>query len=584
MRRLNSSIIVDFSSEKGIDNIGRTYFAYVPLENMVCYAVAESYDTDNDINSAKLAVESVLTAFERNPSFRNLRRYIRYAHDQIVANSVKNKLETAITVVVSDYTRIRYASCGNIKLFLLSDNAFYLKSKTQTYYQFAAREFGLNKAPLAENKNLLQYLGQKKRLRPYVSKKIELLEESTMLFATCGLWERLDDVEILDAYEESEPDKFISNIQELHLLTQLKNPAIRSYTLASLFVEKTFKEDTIKKKKRRRIMIIILVVILILAIIASIVISIMRARDRRSLSEIERLDSEGIRYSNYGNYSMAYEQYEKASELAGKLKNNLQYVKTKRAATILIAERWHLYNSIMNGDKQLESANYHDAQKAYQDAQDAYFDAYEAADIHSGLMVSEILSDKLAQVRKYIAADDLIKIGEMYEVEELYQEALAYYGEAEDIVKTMGDLALRKELITLIFEADRKMNSSVEANFIRNVKVLMERAEGNLNYELALQYCEFIIEVYNDLGVSDNQSQEDKKRIERKIDLDKDAEDYIRRARAALAASRYEDAIRDYETVLELYGEMDIGVEHERYRNIVEDIVSIVAIMEEEPL
>jgi len=564
--------------------VGRTYFAYVPLENMVCYAVAESYDSDNDINSAKLAVESVLTAFERNPSFKNLKRYIRYAHDQIVANSVKNILETAITVVVSDYTRIRYASCGNIKFFLLNDNAFYLKSKTQTYYQFAAKEFGLDKAPPAENKNLLQYLGQKKHLRPYVSKKIELLEESTMLFTTCGLWERLDDVEILDAYEESKPDKLISNIQELYLLTQLKNPAIRSYTLASLFVEKTFKEDTIKKKKRRRIMIIALIVVLILAIIASIVISIMRARDRHALAEIEKLDSEGIRYSNYGNYSMAYEQYEKASELTGNLKNNLQYVKAKSAITILIAERWHLYNSIMNGDKHMESANYHDAQKAYQDAQDAYFDAYEAADIHSGLMVSEILSDKLNQVRKYIAADDLIKIGEMYEVEELYQEALAYYGEAEDIVKTMGDLALRKELITLIFEADRKMNSSVEANFIRNVKALMERAEGNLNYELALQYCEFIIEVYNDLGITDNQSQEDKKRIERKIDLDKDAEDYIKRARTAVAASRYDDAIRDYETVLELYGEMDIGVEHERYRNIVEDIVSTVAIMEEEPL
>ncbi|MCL1976059.1 MAG: hypothetical protein FWG61_07875 [Firmicutes bacterium] len=584
MRRLNSSIIVDFYSEKGIDSVGRTYFAYVPLENMVCYAVAESYDSDNDINSAKLAVESVLTAFERNPSFKNLKRYIRYAHDQIVANSVKNILETAITVVVSDYTRIRYASCGNIKFFLLNDNAFYLKSKTQTYYQFAAKEFGLDKAPPAENKNLLQYLGQKKHLRPYVSKKIELLEESTMLFTTCGLWERLDDVEILDAYEESKPDKLISNIQELYLLTQLKNPAIRSYTLASLFVEKTFKEDTIKKKKRRRIMIIALIVVLILAIIASIVISIMRARDRHALAEIEKLDSEGIRYSNYGNYSMAYEQYEKASELTGNLKNNLQYVKAKSAITILIAERWHLYNSIMNGDKHMESANYHDAQKAYQDAQDAYFDAYEAADIHSGLMVSEILSDKLNQVRKYIAADDLIKIGEMYEVEELYQEALAYYGEAEDIVKTMGDLALRKELITLIFEADRKMNSSVEANFIRNVKALMERAEGNLNYELALQYCEFIIEVYNDLGITDNQSQEDKKRIERKIDLDKDAEDYIKRARTAVAASRYDDAIRDYETVLELYGEMDIGVEHERYRNIVEDIVSTVAIMEEEPL
>ena len=579
MRRVNSSIKVDYFSEKGIDNIDRTYFAYIPLENMVCYAAAESYDCDNDIDSAKLAVESVLTAFERKPSFKNLRQYIRYAHDQIVANSVKNKLEAAITVVVSDYTRIRYASCGNIKLYLLSDNAFYLKGETQTYYKHAADVHGLDKAPIAENKNLLQYLGKKGGPKPYVSPKIELFEESTMLFATCSFWERVDDVEILDAYEESDPGVFLSNVQELYLLTQLSNPTIKSYTLASLFVEKTYKEDTADKKKRRRIMMILAAVAILVAIIVYIVISLMRASDRHAMAEIESLDSEGIRYSNYGNYKMAYEQYEKASELAGKLRNNLQYMQAKRALSSLIAERWHLFDSIMIGDGHMEGGDYGSAFKAFQDAQDAYYEVYREAGTHSGLMVSQILSGKLELVGNYIAADELTKIGQIYVVEELYQEALAKFKEAESIAKAIGDLTLRTKLMTLIFETESKISSTVEAKFISNIRALMTGAEEDLDFELALKYSEFILDVYRDMGIADDQAQEDNKRIMGKIDLEKEAAENINWARTMEAASRYEDARSAYNRALGCYIEMGMKYGNERYKAIEDHIDRIDALL-----
>ncbi|MCL2151755.1 MAG: hypothetical protein FWH57_02170 [Oscillospiraceae bacterium] len=582
MRRANSSIKVDYNSEKGIDNSDRTFFAYVPLDDMACYAVAESYDGDKDINSAKLAVESVLTAFERNPSFRGLRQYIKYAHDQIVANSVKNKLEAAITVVITDYTRIRYASCGNIKLYLLSDNAFYLKSETQTYYQHAANIFGLDKAPISENKNLLQYLGKKNRLAPYISKKIDLLEESTMLFATCGFWERVDDVEILDAYEESEPDNLISNIQEMHLLTQLKDPLLKSYTLASLFVEKTFKEDTAKLKKRRRLLMIAIAAAVIITIIVAIVISIIRSSDRRAMAEIERLDGEGVRYSNYGNYQLAFDQYDKALELTGKLRNNLQYTQAKKALTSMIAERWHLYNSIQIGDEHFLNGDYQLALQSYEDAQNAYYDVYETADVYSGLMVGEILSGKIERVGNYITASELIKAGQLYDIEELYQEALAIFGEAEEIVKTMGDLELRKELISMIYETERKLNSSVEVNFIRNVQSLMKRAEDRMDFDLALQYCNFIIGVYSDLGVSDDQSQADKERLESKQRNDQEVREYIATAKSQESSGNIEGALETYDTVLAIYEEMGMSQRHERYINAIEEQVRLEKIITEQ--
>ncbi|MDR2712339.1 MAG: hypothetical protein LBB91_04405 [Clostridiales bacterium] len=582
MRRQNSSLVADFISEKGIDNISRTFFAYVPLENMVCYAVAESYDSDTDINSAKLAVESVLVAFERKPSFRNIRKYIQYAHDQIQSNSVKNQLEVAITVVVSDYTRIKYASCGNIKFYLLSDNAFYLKSNTETYYQFAAQEYGLDKAPLAENKNLLQYLGKKTRPKPKVSKKIELLEESTMLFTTCKIWEQVEDVEILDAYEESKPDEFLGKIQELYLLSQFKNPAIRSYSLASVFAEKTFKEDTAAKKKRRRLIFAAIAIAVILAIIGTIILSSIRASDRRAMAEIERLDSEGIRYSNYANYPLAYEQYQKATELTAKLRKNLQYRQGKRTLTNKIAERWHLFDSIISGDNYVLDGEYRNAKEAYSGAQNAYFDVYRDADTHTGLLVSEILADKMAMIDKYIAASDLINTGEMAEADGQYLRALERYREAESFAKDIGDLDLRKDLMAQVFEVERKMGEQAEVNVVRNIRELMINAENNLNFPLALQYCDFIISIYNDLNINDSQSKDDKKRIEDRMKLDADAKSVLETARAAVAAKNYSDALISYQQVMEMYNKMEPGVGPEQNRILAIEMADLQELIKQQ--
>ena len=571
MRRENSSILVDFDSEKGMDNIDRTYFAYVPLEDMACYAVAESYDNDKDINSAKLAVESVITAFERNPSFRNLRQYIRYAHDQLLANSVKSKLEVAITIVVTDYTRIRYASCGNIKLYLLCENAFYHKSETQTYHQNAANEFGVDKAPISENKNLIQYLGMKGFPRPHISPKIDLLEETTILFATCSFWERMEDIEILDAYEESKPDSFVSNIQEMHLLTQLQNPAIKSYTLASLFVEKTFKEDTAKKKKRRRNILIGIAMVVVLVVVAFIVFSIIRASDRHALAEIERLDREGIRYSDNGNYSMAFEQYKKANELADKLRSNFQFSQEKQAKRELIADRLLLFSNINSGDENLESGNYSKALDDFNNAQAADNRLYETTNEHSGIKIEERMSDRVNIAVSLIQASEYIKMGKSYDAQRQYQRALDNFEEAEKIAEQIGDLELRMVLMPLILETEKKLQEEVESGFISYIRSLMKKAIDNMDYKRAENYNEIIIKLYEDMNVTDNQSLEDRDSISEKIKLNEDTQHFINEAMTAEKESRYSDAEKHYDTVIGLYDEMGVNPYHEQYLKILKD-------------
>jgi tetratricopeptide (TPR) repeat protein len=137
--------------------------------------------------------------------------------------------------------------------------------------------------------------------------------------------------------------------------------------------------------------------------------------------------------------------------LTAELKNNLQYGKEKRELTATIAERWHLFSSIMSGDDHMESGSYQSALKAYQDARDASYEVYREAGTHSGLMVSEILSEKTEQAQRYIEADALIKIGDMYEIDEMYHEALSQYRDADEIIRALGDLAFNfgKEVCTV---------------------------------------------------------------------------------------------------------------------------------------
>lgn len=117
MRNLNSKLVMEFLSEQGHDPIEKTYVAYTPLENYMCMAAAESYDNETEENSAQIAVEAVLTAFEKKPSLKRLAEYIRYANEQILLHSVRSQLKVSITVLVSDYTRMRYAVCGNTRRY-----------------------------------------------------------------------------------------------------------------------------------------------------------------------------------------------------------------------------------------------------------------------------------------------------------------------------------------------------------------------------------------------------------------------------------------------------------------------------------
>ena len=55
MRRLNSQFTTKYISEAGTKAENKDYFGFVEMDNMACWVIAEGYDKDTTISSAKLA-------------------------------------------------------------------------------------------------------------------------------------------------------------------------------------------------------------------------------------------------------------------------------------------------------------------------------------------------------------------------------------------------------------------------------------------------------------------------------------------------------------------------------------------------
>lgn len=459
MRNLNSKLVMDFISEQGYDSIEKTYVAYTPLEKYVCIAVAESYDNETEENSAQLAVEAVLTAFEKKPSLKRLPEYIRYANEQILLHSTRSQLKVSITVLVSDYTRMRYAYCGNTRLYILYENIFTHISRTQTKFQQQLESDGEQPPELEEIHNLTEYLGREKRVRPFVSKTMELTEGSTILFATSNLWGRLSEIEILDAYEYTKTGKeFLEILQELLLsLQEEHDQRMGSFTAAFLYIEKTFKEDIRKKKKRKRMILMVIVILAVILIIISIVILCIRALDRKKIKEVETCDKRGTRYMNYTNYNKALTEYEQAVEKAEGLSlNNWQYIEEKRELLETVTDREAILTLYQEAEAAYQAGEYEQALKLYTQIQkEAVYQGFDTLSADAKKKTEEITVR--TQIMQYIS------LGDMYQSTEDYDEALFQYNRALSELSKMIDLQMQGDVQAKIFAIRQTQKENAQA-------------------------------------------------------------------------------------------------------------------------
>ena len=332
-------------------------------------------------------------------------------------------------------------------------------SRTQTKFQQQLEADGEQPPELEEIHNLTEYLGREKRVRPFVSKTMELTEGSTILFATSNLWGRLSEIEILDAYEYTKTGKeFLEILQELLLsLQEEHDQRMGSFTAAFLYIEKTFKEDIQKKKKRKRMILMVIVILAVILIIISIVILCIRALDRKKIKEVETCDKRGTRYMNYTNYNKALTEYEQAVEKAEGLSlNNWQYIEEKRELLETVTDREAILTLYQEAEAAYQAGEYEQALKLYTQIQkEAVYQGFDTLSADAKKKTEEITIRM--QIMQYIS------LGDMYQSTEDYDEALFQYNRALSELSKMIDLQMQGDVQAKIFAIRQTQKENAQA-------------------------------------------------------------------------------------------------------------------------
>lgn len=398
MRKLNSKFITNFISEAGTYLQNKDYFAFVELDKYACYVIADGIDEDRDIETAKIAVTAFIKRFTEKPSMNKfiIKKYLKEVNDEVIANSRNVRLKASITVVVTNYTKLRYYTLGNTRFYLFKDGYLKLKSKDESLTQELADKelIPLDKmARHIERNNLTAYLGEDKLGKIDISKKIKLNDKDVFALLTRGIWENCDAKEIEEALEGAkEPKEVTDNVEDIILSRQPKD--LQNYTLAVTFAEKVYVNPERKKLIKKIIMISIPIIILLVVML--VVFNIKKNKKLDAIADMNNYEASAKDYINNDNIEKANEDYKNALDIAKKYK-------LKDEMDILDGECKYT-DLIMQGDKYLED-------KKYEDALDKYTLALEKSSDYNSIG-KEYINKKIDTTKNCITVADLLTLAD----------------------------------------------------------------------------------------------------------------------------------------------------------------------------
>lgn len=346
-------------SEPGSFLQNKDYFGFVELDKFAIYVIADGIDNDADLEGAKIAVETIISSFSERPSMKSglLKRLLNLANKKLIEESKNFRLKVSLTIVVTDYVKARYALVGNTRFYLLRDGYIKDQSKDQSLTQQLVDQEKVQLDKVAqheERNNLYCYLGQDEVIIPYISPKISIKKGDIIALTTKGIWENMDDGELIDGIAEAkEPQEAIDNIEDMLLVKQPQN--LENYTLAVIFIEKIY-ENPQRRQKIKRTIFTLIPVILILAIIFS-AFYYKRKQKIHQINEMNYYIENAQVYAESNNFIRANEEYKNALSIAQKLR-----LKDDRD---LIDKFYKTTEAIINADELLQQENYQKALEEY---------------------------------------------------------------------------------------------------------------------------------------------------------------------------------------------------------------------------
>lgn len=575
MRKYNSSLKTAFVSEAGSKLTNKDYFGFVELDNFACYVIADGITDKGDADGARIAIEAIIQAFQEEPGIGKgrIKGYLKRANEVLLKGESDEKLKASLTVVVTDYVKLRFGYVGNTRFRIYRQGRclFTTNDMSLTQDMVHSGQVREDKASRHEERNnLYAYLGQKS-FRPFVSTKVKLLEGDILTLYTRGIWEQVDEGELLDVFSEAgnDPAEECDKVEELLLSRQPGE--LENYTFAAIYVEKVF-QDPNRKRKMKRILLITVVVLVLLLVVGLVLFFWQKSRQEKR-EEMELIFSNVETYIEDNNYIRAREECDKALKLAGELKDKeekekynqylisleaiivadeaydegdytqakedylkarvrvkyadnlgLSYIE-KRLEQITIYEQ--VFDQISLGDRLLEYENYALAEEKYLEAKEKASSLYFQEGKQQALDALDQLYEAWSEVQakdeeanqekaaEEVAAAQLVAQAKKAYQEQDYEGAIVCYLMAMEKYGALEDAA-QVAVLEKNIEALEEKQAQVAAR-VEEAKAFREQArilEEEKKYALAIQQYQYAKAIYDKLDKT-NEADE----IQGKIDL-----------------------------------------------------------------
>ena len=498
MRKQNSSFNTKFISEAGSELRNSDYFAFVELDKYACYVIADGINDMVDCEGAKLAIQSVILKFQENPSISKLaiKSYLKEANREFLKADSKFKLKASITVVVSNYEKIRYGHLGNTRFRLYRGGLLKQESIDMSLADDMVKKNNLSKDLISkheERNNLYSYLGKEKDFKPFISRKIKLMDSDIIALYTRGIWENLDQTEINEVFEEATNDaeEVLNNIEDLILSKQPKQ--LENYTFVVIFVDKVFKDPERKRKIKKLLKISLAIFIFI--IIISTIIYFFYSRRQKKLEDLKLSYENTIDYIKDNNYIRAKEECNKALSISESLGD--------REKTEDLNNYLKLIESTIIADEQLETGKYKQAQISYSNAKSR-------AKFADNVNINYI-ERKQEETKGYLNVYDYINLGDILKDLKDYKSAEEKYLQAKNLASDLyfseGKEKSIQALEQLYIDWDKQKNESEKEQKNKSEKELTaldiikqgDESFKNGDYEGAKLYYTDAIEKYTEM-------------------------------------------------------------------------------------
>ncbi len=171
-------------------------------------------------------------------------------------------------------------SRGNSRLYHFRNGTLSYKTTDQSLAQeiVNSRNRSLDISQHEERSNLLNYLGKPEDFKPFVSKKMKLLDGDVLVLCTAGFWEDVNEIEMADALEDTkDPEQYTDLLEEVLLSRQRK--VVNNYTIATIFANKVYQETN--KKKMKYIKMIAAALIVALVVGGAVLFFIKRSKPKK---------------------------------------------------------------------------------------------------------------------------------------------------------------------------------------------------------------------------------------------------------------------------------------------------------------